>query len=175
MNLPNELWYQIYNYLSPRSISKISCIHNLYQLSPEEIRILDQYEDFSWFFATRSGYTKVLEIWINRGVDVNKQNHVKSTALISSSCGGLIDCVEFLIKSGANVNHQNSYGYTALHWACDKGHIQIIKLLLNAGADANIKNKYGDIPRHWAIRYNRKNKNDVLEILDNHSVVKADS
>ena len=151
--LPNELWYNVFSYLSPRDVAKISCVRNLYGLKKEEILYLTLDENDSWRWAVLDGCTKVLEIWIRNGINIDKKNKYENTALILASCNGYTNCVKLLLQNGAKVNHQNVYGHTALHWVCRYDYRDIHKLLIDAGADPFLRNISGETPCDWVIRY----------------------
>ena len=145
MDLPNELWYNVFSLLTQQSQSKFSCLWNLHNLSTEEIELVWSSNDL-WFDTAKNGYTKLMNFLIKAGADVNKQNYCDYTALHWSAYNNHKECVELLIKAGADINIQGRSGNTALHYVCIHQHSickDIIKLLIKAGADLNIQNNDG--------------------------------
>lgn len=82
---------------------------------------------------------------LNHGADVNAQNNMERTPLISTIIRNRDGTnnqkiIEFLIDHNANLNVKDNRGYTALMYAVGNQDIINIKLLLKQGADANILN-----------------------------------
>ncbi|MDD5677633.1 MAG: ankyrin repeat domain-containing protein [Kiritimatiellae bacterium] len=69
--------------------------------------------------AAESGYTKIVELFIDDGVDVDltTRGGNRVTALHIAAAKGWSDVVELLLKSGAQVNIRDVKGETPLHWA----------------------------------------------------------
>ena len=79
---------------------------------------------------------------LNRGVDVNKANNRKCSALHYASSKQHIDLVRILLENDAKVNVSDVRRETPLHRASIGSNTQIIRLLLENDADINAKNKY---------------------------------
>jgi len=132
MNLPNELWYNTFSFLTQKSQSKFSCLLNLYNLSTEEIELIWSSSNL-WFDTASKGYSKLIKLLIKAGgVNVNIQDKDNLTPLHLASNRGNKDCVELLIKAGANVNIQNCFDNTALHLASNRGNKDCVELLIKA-------------------------------------------
>ena len=156
MDIPNELWYTVFSFLTQKSMSKFSCLLNLHNLSTKEIKLTHRSNDL-WFNAARKGYTKLIKLLIKYGdVDVNKQDNRGYTALHLASLYGYKDCVELLIKSGGNLNKQCNNDWTALHWASRYGYKDCVELLIKSGADLNKQDIYGYTSLHEASRNGHK-------------------
>jgi ankyrin repeat protein len=69
--------------------------------------------------AAESGYTDLVELFLDYGVDVNLTTRGKNrvTPLHIAAAKGRADVVELLLKSGAQVNARDAKGETPLHWA----------------------------------------------------------
>lgn len=122
MNVPTEIWYKVFSFLTNRSQCKFSSLLNLYNLSAEELELMQPSSNDLLIESTKKGYTNLIKLLIKSGgVNVN----TKDTLI----CGD-----------------------TALHFASLYGRPKIIKLLLENGADPNIKNFWGLKPVGYAIR-----------------------
>ena len=82
--------------------------------------------------AVRENNKKLVELFINDGIDIDNKDKYGITALMLAAEKGYIDIVNFLISNGADVNIQTKAGWTALMSA--KGKSEIIDLLKSAGA-----------------------------------------
>ena len=162
MNLPNELWYTVFSFLTHKSQSKFSCLWNLHNLSTEEIELM--YSSINlWFDTARNGYIKLMKLLIKTGsTDLNKRDASCRIALHSANVYGHKDCIEFLIKAGADLNKQDIYGYTSLHEASIHGHKDCVELLIKAGAILDIQSNFGYTALHCASIHNHK---EIIELL----------
>ena len=112
--------------------------------------------------AVLFGQKEIVELLIQKGADVNKENNYKSTPLhVAARWNSQKEIVELLIKAGADVNKENIYGSTPLHEAVVNGQ-EIVELLIKASADVNKENKNKDIPIDLATYYGRK---DIVLLL----------
>ena len=168
MNLPNELWYNIFSFLTQKSQSRFSSLWNLYNLDTEEIELLWSSNNL-WFETASKGYTKLIRFLIKSGYvnNINKQYGDGFTALHLIISNDHKKCLELFIKSGADLNIQTDYGQTALHWASIHGHKEITKLLIKTGGvDLNIQNNFNETALHYASMNGHK---EIVELL-----IKAD-
>ena len=166
MNLPTELWYNIFSFLTNKSMSKFSCLLNLHNLDTKEIQLLYDSNNL-WFETAQKGYIKLMKFLIKSGNvnNINKQCNYYWTALHYASNRGHKECVELLIQSGADVNIRDNYNATSLYYASIHKHSiykDIIKLLIKAGADLNIQTNTGFTALHEASTYSHK---DCIELL----------
>ena len=114
----------------------------------------------SFMWAVRYGHTEIVNLLINRGMDVNVKDKGR-TALGIASMWGHTEVVKLLIKSGADVNMKDKRGITPLMLASEKGRNEIVVILLKNGADVNISCKY-----EWtALMYASKGKIEAVNIL----------
>jgi ankyrin repeat protein len=90
------------------------------------------------YYASLSGLTKIAELLLGNGADVNERGGEDGDlALEAASAGGHERIVELLLDNGADVNARGREGGTALQAASAGGHERIVELLLNKGADVN--------------------------------------
>ncbi len=99
--------------------------------------------------AIRRGDTKIAQLLIKRGANVN-QTDIYGRNLLCWA--GKTETAKLLIESGVNINQADTYGDTPLHTAAKKGDSETAKLLIESGADVNLANKYGYTPLHDAAK-----------------------
>ena len=71
----------------------------------------------------------MVEMLLRRGPNVDHQNLLGWTALMSSAFEGKIEVVQLLLQSSAKLDLQNNNGNTALTIARQRGHTEIVRLL----------------------------------------------
>ena len=86
-------------------------------------------------FAAYRGFTNIVEILLNRGIDIISKDNDGDTALHLAAQEGHINIVEMLLNRGIDINSKDNHGYTALHWAAQEGHINICLLYTSDAAD----------------------------------------
>ena len=88
-------------------------------------------------------FFNVLNLMIEKGVDVNATNRYGEGPLHSACLRGNIHAIRFLIQNGANINMLNSLGESSLHYAVRACRSDVVKMLLEAGADPHIPSEQG--------------------------------
>ena len=84
--------------------------------------------------AARYGYVGILDVILNKGVDVNQENLLKDTPLHLAVNSRYKPAVNYLIEKGANINAVNKFGKTPLDLAIKLRQKRIIKYLEKKGA-----------------------------------------
>lgn len=113
--------------------------------------------------ACQMGYTKIVELLVWNGANVNFANIHGQTSLMLACINGHTEIVRVLLNNGANVNIAAGNGDTALMTSCYHGHIEIVKLLLANKADK----KAVDIDGKTAVMLASENKHeDIVSLLD---------
>ena len=114
-------------FASPGEMSRAICVAT--ELGYEDVvqKLLFRRPDvnltfvpFALYNASLGGHEKVVEILVNRGVDVNA--HVNSKGSI-----------------GGRVSRQGGAYGTALHAALERGHEKTLQMLIDVGADVNAR------------------------------------
>ena len=82
-------------------------------------------------WASKQGYSTLVEYAIEQGADLDLQAKYKNTALMWASHKGHLDIVMLLVESGATLNQQNSFNKTALDVASND---EIVEYLETKGA-----------------------------------------
>jgi len=89
--------------------------------------------------ASKTGHEEIVNVLIEKGVDVNTKDEYGFTPLSYAALKGHEEVVDQLIENGADVNIKNDWGGTALAQAVFFGHIEIAKVLIDNGADLDVK------------------------------------
>lgn len=104
---------------------------------------------------------KVVELLLNKGVDVN-YNSPEGTALIGTCYKGNIELTKMLLEHKANIHAQNEQGTTALIFAAQANNVALVSLLLASGANKEMKERSG----RTALDYARENQNkEIMDLL----------
>lgn len=88
------------------------------------------------------GNIPLMELFLQRGANINKANSLGETALMHAAWKGRGEAVKWLLARGARVDRPNLQ-WTALHYAVFAGHGEIAELLLDKGADINARSPNG--------------------------------
>lgn len=83
------------------------------------------------------GETKVVQQYLEDGVDPNSMTRSGTTSLHSAAYRGNAMVVELLLKNGANPNMIDGRGWIPLHQAVDQGHVGVVEMLIKAGSNVN--------------------------------------
>ena len=83
------------------------------------------------------GDTKVVQQYLDAGVDPNSMTLSGTTSLHSAAYRGNVVVVELLLENGANPNLIDGRGWIPLHQAVDQGHFAVVGILINAGSNMN--------------------------------------
>jgi ankyrin repeat protein len=88
---------------------------------------------WEWFSAAFDGNVKVLQRWIERGVDVNCRTESGGTALMYASSRGRLEAITLLLNVGADSSIRDNGGLTVFGWAATHKQPQILALLRHSG------------------------------------------
>ena len=101
--------------------------------------------------ALTNGHNDAFTFLIDKGADVNLQDHVGYTALHQAVERRNFDAVSCLVHNGADVNLFTSINkHTPLMSACQFHNMDAINVLLNKGADVNLQDRDGKSALHFA-------------------------
>ena len=101
--------------------------------------------------ALTNGHNDAFTFLIDKGADVNLQDHVGYTALHHAVESRNFDAVSCLVHDGADVNLFTSINkHTPLMLACQFHNMDAINVLLNKGADVNVQDRDGKSALHFA-------------------------
>ena len=101
--------------------------------------------------ALINGHNDAFTFLIDKGADVNLQDHVGYTALHHAVQSKNFDAVSCLVHNGADINLFTSINkQTPLMLACRSHNMDAINFLLNKGAEVNLQDKDGKSALHFA-------------------------
>jgi ankyrin repeat protein/tetratricopeptide (TPR) repeat protein len=113
--------------------------------------------------ATALGQTEIVDMLINKDVDVNARAKGENTALHFAVMESHREVVELLIAAGADIDASNKSGRTPLHLAAFlSGDASIVEMLVTAGADVNAKSDDEKTALHFAAH---KGEPVIIELL----------
>jgi ankyrin repeat protein len=92
--------------------------------------------------AAREGNIPLMELFVQRGAEVNQANRLGETALMHAAWKGRLDAVRWLLAHGARVN-ANAMQWSALHYAVFAGNAEVAALLVEKGADIDARSPNG--------------------------------
>jgi ankyrin repeat protein len=111
------------------------------------------------FECASNGYTKLLELMLNCGNEVNalSESHenfnTKDTLLHIASRYCQVEVTRLLVERGADINIRNARTATALHYAARSDSVEIINILLDKGMSVDLADEDDRTPLHYAARY----------------------
>ena len=100
--------------------------------------------------ALTNGHNDAFTFLIDKGADVNLQDHRGYTALHYAVESKNFNAVSCLVHNGADINLFTSSKQTPLMLACQSCNMETINFLLNKGADVNLQNINGKSALHFA-------------------------
>ncbi|MAS75194.1 MAG: hypothetical protein CMO57_02200 [Verrucomicrobiales bacterium] len=83
------------------------------------------------------GDAKVVQEYLNSGLDPNSMTLSGTTSLHSAAYRGNANIIELLLKNGANPNMVDGRGWIPLHQAVDQGHVGVVDMLIQSGSNVN--------------------------------------
>jgi len=114
-------------------------------------------------YASRNGYSEIVQTLITAKADINKKDNNGLTALLHATSGNQNKIVQILIAANTDVNVKTNSGYNALISASFKGYTEVVKSLLAAKADVNLKDSNGTTALEYATWYKQ---DDVVRLLN---------
>ncbi|XP_065841571.1 ankyrin repeat domain-containing protein 65-like isoform X2 [Oscarella lobularis] len=96
--------------------------------------------------AAARGHTKVVDLLIQSGVNIDEEDGAGRTPLLLSAVRGHVHCVQYLLSTGANLEHRMPGG-TIFELAKKWGQHEIVSLFLVDLSRSNAKKVCGKRPR----------------------------
>ena len=117
--------------------------------------------------AAYNGHTKLIEILIAHGGEINHLDGTNRTALMYCCSGPFPQATQLLLDHGAEVNIvDNNEKWTALMFAAAEGQAQNVKLLLDHGADWKPEDIDGDTAASFAAKGGHA---QVAKMIEEHA------
>lgn len=101
------------------------------------------------------GNIAMMELFVQRGADINKTNSLGEQALLHAAWKGRLEAVRWLVEHGARLNREGK-AWAAIHYAVFAGHPEVVAYLLERGADVNALSTNGSTPLMMAAREGRE-------------------
>lgn len=93
--------------------------------------------------AASHGMEGVVNVLLEKNVNLLTQNDSGGSILHSAAKGGLYHLSEVAVSKGLELNGKDRYGLVPLQIAAEKGYEDVIKFLIEKGANINIKTNTG--------------------------------
>ena len=119
-----------------------------------DVNIRDNYGENLLHYACRNGNLAIVEILLDKIVNLNLGNRFKFTPLHLGSLYGNLEVVKLLLlDKNVDINARDDLGKTPLHLSSLYRYLEISKVLLDKGADINAKDNFNEIPLHYSSKY----------------------
>lgn len=116
--------------LEASGFGNFTAVRKLVSADPELADVKNIYGLTPLHRSALYGRTKVVEILIGKGADINAKDQLYGdTPLHKAVWNGHIETVKFLVSKGANVNAKDKKGRTPLYYAKKRGHKDIVRYL----------------------------------------------
>lgn len=89
---------------------------------------------FAGLSAAKQGFTPIMAMLIDGGLDVNTYDNNKYSLLITAIKSGHANTVDYLLEKGANPNQADKEGNSPLKWSSHSGYPKVSKILKRHGA-----------------------------------------
>ncbi|KAI4120703.1 MAG: hypothetical protein LQ338_006827 [Usnochroma carphineum] len=119
-------------------------LHSAYNLTAEPV------SSQALPFAVRSRSTKMIDMLLKYGADINSKDVVDQTALHIASQDGDLAVMKRLLAHGADIEAQGLFARTSLSYAAKAGHEDCVLALLHNGAEADVQDICGMTAVHMA-------------------------
>ncbi|GAL78543.1 ankyrin 1 [Algibacter lectus] len=118
---------------------------------------------------------KILDYFIKKGVDVNKQDEDGNTPFIKAAQSNILDIVKYLEPLNKEINVLNKKGQSALTLAVERNKPEVVEYLLAHNADAKIIDEKGNnLAYHLVNAYSQRNKDDFYKKAELLKAYKVD-
>lgn len=111
--------------------------------------------------ASSGGYTEVVKLLLDFGVDANVTNEYNQPPLLGASVQGHTEVVKLLLEHGADVNWEN-HGWTPIVFATLNDQTEVVRLLISAGAKLDV---FGMIGQSLATVAMLESSDETVKIL----------
>ncbi|PUE43532.1 hypothetical protein B9Z34_01490 [Limnohabitans sp. Hippo3] len=126
-----------------------------------KVEVRNDKDESALMLAALKGYLPLVKKLVENDADVNKPGW---TPLHYAASAGQVQVIEFLLEQSAYIDAESPNGTTPLMMAAMYGSPEAVKVLIQAGADLNIKNQLGMTALDFAVRGQRKNAKELIEV-----------
>jgi len=132
-------------------------------LAASYVRGIDDAPIDWWFYAAGDGNKKLLNRFLESGIDINAQNNSGLTALGVAALDGQVEIARILLAKGARADTRTyRTDETPLTIAAEMDHLDIVKLLIEYGADPKASRDDGCTALTLALRNGNQEMADFL-------------
>ena len=158
----------------PSALARTSRIRN----AIEVYNMIDpgvQKMDYLFRRAVSAGQLDLVQIFISRGINVEKSDNDKTTPLHLAVRNQNFNVANTLIEKCGNISQKDGNGNTALHLAVENENDEIVKLLVKYDINTECKNLDGNTALHLAVQRNNEVVVRILgELVQNFDVKNHD-
>ena len=158
----------------PSALARTSRIRN----AIEVYNMIDpgvQKMDYLFRRAVSAGQLDLVQIFISRGINVEKSDNDKTTPLHLAVRNQNFNVANTLIEKCVNISQKDGNGNTALHLAVENENDEIVELLLKYDINTECKNLDGNTALHLAVQRNNEVVVRILgELVQNFDVKNHD-
>lgn len=126
-----------------------------------KVEVRNDKDESALMLAALKGYFPLVKKLVENDADVNKPGW---TPLHYAASTGQVQVIEFLLEQSAYIDAESPNGTTPLMMAAMYGSPEAVKVLIQAGADLNIKNQLGMTALDFAVRGQRQNAKELIEV-----------
>ena len=124
----------------------------LWQLLPEaDVYATNDKGKTALMSAAKIGDQRLLEVLVERGLDIEDKSNTGGTALMYAVLGNQLNMINYLLARTDDLDAISTNGWTAAMIAAAKGFDSAIQLLVNAGANSVLPDVYQWSPLMRAI------------------------
>lgn len=139
----------------PESAHKLQGVvhHNLYTQAVDILKrdanaigilkIPIEYKSKALITASRNGNTKMVQLLLKSGANINYLNIHSKTPLIAAAGNGHINTLQYLLWKGANIEAKNDNSFSPLMVAARNNQLLAVKILIARGANPLHRSGYG--------------------------------
>ena len=109
-----------------------------------DINIVDANKESSLFYAINYFDLDIIQILLDKGININHKNQVGDNALFISIYNCFQEALELLLNHQADITHKNADDSTLLSMAASYDDKKSVELLLTFGANIREVNNKGD-------------------------------
>lgn len=126
-----------------------------------KVEVRNDKDESVLMLAALKGYLPLVKKLVENDADVNKPGW---TPLHYAASTGQVQVIEFLLEQSAYIDAESPNGTTPLMMAAMYGSPEAVKVLIQAGADLTLKNQLGMSAHDFALRGNRQNARELIEV-----------
>ena len=147
-------------------------VEHLVKKYSQDINAIGGQQDYPLIAALHGGHTRVAELLVRHGANVNIQGTEQKTPLHEAILWPknlAISAVEFLLNNGADINARDEVLLTPLHMAAAQGNLEVAQTLLQRKVDVNSRSVGDQTPLHLVSKptftMGKGNRADFVELL----------